>query len=261
MKIRTFGLKARDAKIEIDKPTLLVGHNGAGKSTVADGVRFLALGYVPSLGKRPSDTAALMRGDEMEVGLTLDDGRSIERRLYREGDALKTAASASWLKNAKPSEAAAEISRLVGDEERDAAECLDIRQLLAATPNDRAARLERLMQAAGASPDARIVAICRRTVQRLLAMDDGRMPADYMLAVPMLAEGHAAALRDISDDLAARVTDGGLEACQTWANEGKREAGVDLKRRQAAEIEIKARLEALPHGGAAERDKLAARAE
>src|SRR5579872_6122340 len=153
MRLITKGMGAHDADVEIKPLTLLVGENGSGKSKRAEAIRFLALGYVPALGKRPMDTAALMNGQGISVEMVLDGGRTLRRTLDRKDEGYTVGAEASWLRNAKQAEHAKAILGMFGGEELDVAECLDIRQLLSATPNQRAARMEQLLAAGQRSAD------------------------------------------------------------------------------------------------------------
>ena len=47
--------------------TIITGPIGSGKTTIADAMRLALLGYVPSLGKRASDTGTLCGSDEQRV--------------------------------------------------------------------------------------------------------------------------------------------------------------------------------------------------
>ena len=242
MKLRTVGLKARDLDIDLGGKNILVGPNGSGKSTASDAIRFLALGYVPALGKRPVDTAALMGGEKMTVALMMDNGRVIQRELGREGDALKSDIEVSWLKKAKTVEASKEILGLFGTEEADAAECLDIRTLLTAKPNERAARIEQMMAASGPDAEERAQAIARFTVQRLIGIDESRMPKKLKDALPMLADSQRGILKSSSGQIRGKIAEGGFAAAIDWANGEKREASTGLRRLQSARKELDKRL-------------------
>jgi DNA repair exonuclease SbcCD ATPase subunit len=242
MRIVTKGLKARDHELELGRLTVLVGPNGSGKSTVSDALRFAALGYVPAFGKRPVDTAALMAGDSLSVDVSLEGGKAFRRSIDRREKGYVAGAEASWLRNCKPSEAGKEIVGLFGDEEQDAAECLDIRQLLAATPNQRAARIEQLLAAGAMPPAEKAKAVARLTVQRLLDLPDERMPADYAKALPMVAESQMTVLKIVAPMLEAKVRDAGTAGAIAWANEAKREAATGLRQKEQAEKELRTRL-------------------
>jgi hypothetical protein len=252
MNLVTKAIKAKDQNLEFDGPILAVGPNGSGKTTLAEALRFLACGHVPALGKRLQDTAALMSDREMSVSLTLPDGRSIRRWIARQDKGFIQGAEASWIKNGKPTEIADEIKRLFGAEDVDAAEALDIRELLNATPNQRAARLEALASA-GRKTAAQIAeAVARFTVQRLAEVSDERMPADYMQALALVADRQAAALKANAKMLLAKITDGGLAGALTWANEEKRRAQQEVQGKEKAAKELETRAAEVPEPAAAE---------
>ena len=85
IQLKTEGMKGHDHEVEIAPLTLVSAPNAQGKSTLADAIRFAALGYSPNLGKRTADTAALMRGNQMAVTVTLPDDRVFTRALSRKG--------------------------------------------------------------------------------------------------------------------------------------------------------------------------------
>jgi hypothetical protein len=246
MKLTTAGLKARDHQVEIGGLNVLVGPNGSGKSSIADAIRFLALGYVPSLGKRPVDTAVLMSDREIMVSLDLPGARSVSRTMVRTDKGYQVGAGCSWLRSAKASESSKEITALFGAEEQDVAECLDIRQLLAATPNQRAARIEQLLSAGKRTPEETAAAVARLTIQRLIDVPDDRMPADYKQALPMVAEGHAEVLREVAGMLLAKITEAGITGALSWANEEKRGAANGLQAKTKAEQELRLRAAEVP---------------
>src|SRR3982751_7081885 len=134
MILKISGFKAHNHAIRLDPLMVISASNGAGKSAVAESLRFLALGYVPGLGKRPQDTASLLRGGAMTVSLELDDGRTLSRSLEDTPKGYRTEATCSWIEGGRSSTHAREILGLFGRDEEEVAESLDIRQLLAATP-------------------------------------------------------------------------------------------------------------------------------
>ncbi len=157
--VRSRGLKARDAEVRLGQCNLLLGQVGAGKSSVLDSIRYGFLGFVPHLGRSEAATARLMRNGEITVDLILDDGRFCRRTLAiestRKGTTLRGGASCSWLpEDTISSEAADAIVRLAGQNAVDAAEHLDLRELLACTPAERARRITALLDASGMSPEA-----------------------------------------------------------------------------------------------------------
>ena len=256
MKLITKGLKARDQELEIQPLNILVGANGSGKSTTGDGLRFLALGYVPTLGKRPADTAALMSGQEMSVSLQFKDGKAIERSLAKEGKALVGNAACSWNQSNKTSEHAKAITALFGVEDLDAAELMDIRSLLNATPAARAARVEQLVTAGALSPDARATAIAALTVMRLADTTAARMPENYLDALALVPEGQQKILKLVAAQLMTTVQEKGIEGTLNWANAEKREAATGLVRKEQAAKEIRAKLQDIPEPNHESLDKM-----
>src|SRR5689334_4379197 len=145
MRLQISGFKAHNHVLRIDRLMVLSASNGAGKSAVAESLRFLALGYVPGLGKRPQDTASLLRGAAMKVSLELADGRTLWRRLEQTPKGFRTQAHCSWVESASSAVNAREIMALFGRDEEEVAESLDIRQLLSASPLQREARIAALL--------------------------------------------------------------------------------------------------------------------
>jgi len=247
MKLITKGVKGVDHEVSLGPRNLITGPNGSGKSTIADSIRFGALGYVPALGKRPVDTAALMHNGSMSVELVLDDGRTVRRSLDRQDRGFIAGAEASWLRNAKPTETAKAILGIFGAEEQDVAECLDIRELLTATPNQRSARIEQLLAAGQRSPEEIARAVARFTVMRLIPnLPEDRMPADYLEALPMVTDRHKAALKEHASILGAKITEAGIQGALAWANEEKRDAATGLKQKEAAAHELRKRAVEIP---------------
>ena len=244
MRLVTKGFKGRDAAIEIKGAKIVVGPTASGKTAIADALRFLAMGFVPYLGKRPQDTAALLRdGDrELSVELVADTG-SAKRTLIRHDKGYSVDASASWLIQAKPSEQAKGVSSLFGKEEVDIAEILDLRELLNATPNTRAARLEALVASGKRTADETLVAVKRKIVQRLADVDDGRMAAikDYKDLLPLVPVKCLEVLNDSADALAAKIRDAGIPGALAWANEGKKTSADGVRRREQARKELSLR--------------------
>lgn len=246
MRITTKGFKGHDLDLELRRLNVLVGPNGSGKSTIAEAIRTVALGYVPSLGKRPVDLAALMRDDLMSVEMTLDGGRTIRRSLQRRDSGYTAAAEASWMRQAKPGEISKAITKLFGDEELDVAEALDIRQLLAATPNQRAARIEQMLNAAARGPDEIASDVARLIVMRLAETTEDRMPADYRDALPMVPEKQKGVLFDQADMIKSKIAEAGIQGALTWANAEKRDKSEGLKRKSAAAEELSKRAAQVP---------------
>jgi len=242
MKITTKGVTAHDRAIDLEKLNLFVGPNGAGKSTINNALRFLALGYVPALGKRPVDTAALMSNGSMEVELTMDDGRTIRRSQVRTSTGYQQSAEASWLKNTKPSETGKEIVGLFGAEEIDVAEALDVRQLINATPNQRTARIEQLLDSGKRPASETAAAVARLTLMRLVPnLDEKNVPENYMDLLPLITKGQRAVLVENAEMLESKIGEAGIGGAMTWANEQKRFSADGLKRKEAAAEELRRR--------------------
>ncbi|HEV3026996.1 MAG TPA: hypothetical protein VG457_05445 [Planctomycetota bacterium] len=246
MRITTKGIGAHDQDLELRRLTLLVGPNGSGKSKVAEAIRMVALGYVPALGKRPVDLAALMHGESMSVELSLDGGRTIRRGLELREAGYTASCEASWMRQGKPGEVSKAITKLFGDEEIDVAECLDIRQLLTATPNQRSARMEPLLKAGTRSAEDIAGDVARLIVMRLAETTEDRMPADYRDALPMVPDKQKEILFEQADMLKTKILEAGIQGAITWANEEKRNASEGLKRKNAAAEELRKRAAQVP---------------
>lgn len=189
-RVEIVGLKCNDSAENLGPRTLVTGEVGSGKSRISDALRFAALGYVPAQGKREADTARLMRGALMRVTVTLSDGRSFWRQLRRKGPGFTSEAGASWMDvDAKPSEVSEAIRSLFGSSDLEAEECLDLRALLAASPNERAKRIEALLDATAMTPADQVSLLYALPVFKLAKMDASRIPA-----APAEAEKAAAAL-------------------------------------------------------------------
>src|SRR3990167_7244242 len=175
--IRTAGLGEHNLDLDLDRLTLLVGPNGSGKSTAANALRIAALGHVPQLGRTEAATALLLSDREMSDEATLPGNRIIRRALRpKPKGGYSLSAECSWLgEGATADEHAAAAVALFGGDSQSVAECLDIRQLLALTGNQRAARIERLITSS-TDAQSQCVALARYTLQRLGASSGERMP-------------------------------------------------------------------------------------
>lgn len=247
MKLTTKGFKAHDRVTVIEELSLFTGPNGAGKTSIADALRFVALGYIPSLGKRPVDTAALMANGSMEAELSFPDGLTIRRGITKTPTGYQQSAEASWLRNAKPSETAKEILGLFGNEELDVAECLDIRQLLSAPPNQRAGRIEQLLDTGKRPASETAAAVARFTLMRLVSgLDEANVPENYMDLLPLIAKGHKAVLVANAKMLESKISEAGIAGALTWANEEKRLASTGLKQKEEAAHQMRLRAAQVP---------------
>lgn len=251
-RLRVTGLRARDLDVTLDRLALVTGDPGSGKTTVADAIRFLALGYVPALGKTEAATAALMRGAEISVHLDLPDGRWAERSLSRAGKGLRSAAVASWIDpDATATEHGAALTALFGPDREGAAEHLDLRGLMAASPAQRATRLEALldataMSAAEAAGWVQAMATCRLAGHDRIPDDLARAQAvagglQVSLEPPQVA-GLGAALAEIPSQIAEQGIGGAL----TYAGRARRDADASRRQGAAAFKTLEARRAELP---------------
>jgi len=177
-RVEIVGLKSSDGVQSLGPRTLVTGEVGSGKSRIADALRFVALGYVPAQGKREADTARLMRGGLMRVTVTLADGRQFWRALRRKGQGYTAEAGASWMPvDAKPSEISEAIRGLFGASDLEAEECIDLRALLAASPNERARRIEAILDATAMTREQQRDLLGALPVFRLSGLPQERIPA------------------------------------------------------------------------------------
>ena len=89
-RISAQNFKGLNFTLDLKDINFLVGSNFAGKTARTDAIRFLLLGYLPELGKTNIATFGLASGREMVVEGTTDTGLTIRRRLYLQGDSVKT---------------------------------------------------------------------------------------------------------------------------------------------------------------------------
>lgn len=251
LQVELNGVKLLDQKVELSPLTVLLGLPGTGKSSVLTAIRLAALGYEPSRGKREADTAEVMRGDSLSVRVDLSDGRFFSRTLSRTGRSLKSEIRASWLPPTATNTAQAEAIRsLFGASDVEAAEHLDLRELLAASPNERAARIEALLAATAAKPEDQRAILGGLARCRLAGVDEDRLPADpdepgfddavlglSALLKPAVRNRISAALDPIGKEIAG----GGVPAALVAANAKKREAASSVKQKTAARAEIENR--------------------
>lgn len=253
MKLRTEGLKGHDADVTLARLVTVVAPNGSGKSSLSEAIRFAVLGYSPAFGKRPQDTAALLRGRRMSVDWQIDDLHTISRVLTaKEDGGYQTTVSASWVKRVKGAQPHQEILQLFGRDEQDIAEMLDVRELLGLSPNLRAARLQALLAAASATPEELAAEIAAQTVMRLANVAPERMPEDYRTLMPLLSDGMRAALKGLAPTLLAKLRETGIAGVCEWSNGLKREHAAAAKNKAAAAHELGERLAGLGEAAAEE---------
>lgn len=255
------GFKVPALDVRLRERTLLWGPNGTGKTAVLDAIRVAILGYVPALGKRLQDVAALIRGRSASVTLHLSDGRTLSWQFDRSArGALTSRTLCSWLPDgATQMEHRAAALELVADDETTVAEVLDARALLRATPAQRTARIQGLLAAGTMTPEER-VAVGLDFAARRLADAVGRdVPtAACVELIPGTKEagshhGQRRVFDAELDAFRARLREDTATAIE-WARIEKNEAAKKVRERKAAAEELKARLDALPAVFSAEID-------
>ena len=245
MFVETKGLKGHDLSLDLSQLTLLTGPTSSGKSTIAEAIRIIALGFVPALGRRLWDTACLMRGRKTEVTLTLEDGRTIFRKIEDTARGYTAGVTCSWLDatTAQKEHAAAALT-LFGQEEQDIAEALDIRELLKASPLQRAARIEPLVASTAGTAKDQLLA--RYTTQQLLHYPDEHMPENWRPLLKTLDEAQQGIIRTVWPMVKAKLAETNPTAAGSWVNQQKRDAAQTLRAKTQAKHEIEARLGDLP---------------
>ncbi len=244
------GLRAADRELALGDLTLLLGPIGSGKSSVLDAIRYAALGHVPHIGKSESATASLMRGDTLAVSAATGIGsisRSLTRTMERGKPVMRSQAEASWLPpDTALSEHDAAITGLFGASAVDAAEHLDLRELLSCSPAERARRISALLDAAGLTPDA----ASKRFRSLLMHRLNEQCPADVTQIEDGPLGGLAPDVRPLvapfADRIETRLRGGGIAAAEGAARDEAKAATASGKSARAARGEIEDRLHALP---------------
>ncbi|GEM_PF-6979309 len=247
MKVIGEGFKRADVSVDIQPLTLITGPNASGKSTVAEVIRFTSLGYIPTLGKRPMDTAAIVRGRSARGELHLDTGQIITRTITNEKNGYTTKTHCSWLTRAKPSEHSQAAIGLFGDEEIDVAEAMDIRQLLNASPNRRAARIQKMLTST--SGEAYIEMVAKLTTQRLVDVEDRHVPSDWRIMQKSFTPHQLASVKSIFPKVKAQMVSSGLAGAHAYVVEQKNIAAQEAHRMKLAGQEIQTRLKELENLG------------
>lgn len=249
LRLQTYGLRSTDRAVALNRLNLLLGPVGAGKSSLLDAIRFVALGYVPVLGKSEAATARLMRGDEIAVAFELGEGRTIQRKLIRDGAKFRGEYRASWLpRKSKDTEHGEAIRKLFGGSELEAAEHLDLRTLLSCSANERAKRIEQLLDASALPPND----VSRRgaalMLLRLADVDPKRMPAGVDEAeevaagcAKMIDAAVLPFVRQVEVTLAAKLLQDGIAKTAEEVKQKKLDAAEDARRKVAARGEIEDR--------------------
>lgn len=247
------GFKVPALDVRLDKRTVLWGPNGTGKTAVLDAIRVAILGYVPALGKRLQDVAALIRGRSASVTLHLSDGRTLSWQFDRSArGALTSRTLCSWLPDgATQTEHRAAALELVADDETTVAEVLDARTLLVATPAQKTARIQGLL-ASGAMPAEERLSLGLDLAARRLADAVGRdVPtAACVDLIPGTRDdgahhGQRRVFDAELDAFKARLLEDAATAIE-WARLEKNEAARRVRDKVAASGEIAARLDSLP---------------
>ena len=178
MRLEFHGLKSADRSVELSRLNLFRGPVGSGKSTALDALRLLALGYVPANGKAESSTARLMRESEILVRLSLGD-RLLERSLSLDKGKFRGGAVDSTLPpKAKATEHAESIRALFGVSDTEAAENLDLRQLLAASGNERAKKVQALLDSSGLTNAEIMALVAPLAICRAAKYPEDRLPQE-----------------------------------------------------------------------------------
>lgn len=245
----TTQLAALGCKVEeIDQPLharlIITGPNGSGKTSVAEAIRFLALGHIPALGKRHGDTAAIMADRTMSVMMTLTDNRQAARTLSRDGKRLTAECIASWIDSDDQDDHHAAIRSLFGPDDRRVAEMLDVRTLLNESPNKRAESLQPLLEVE-TDPDEVANAIAEQTVRRLAGKESVGLD-DWRVLVPILPAPERDRLQPMGSEIKSRVRDAGISAVIDWAKNEKNRSGASVRTTQAAQKELESRMPVTP---------------
>jgi len=258
------GLKAREQTVALNALNLHYGPNESGKSSINEALRILALGNVPALGrgrKNLQALAPLLNGRELLVEATLADGRTFTRQIVNNGRGLSSDVSCSWLDaKAKQDDHHAAILSLFSakGDERDVEEAVDIRSILNASPNERAARIEPLAAMGSQTPEEKLNTFRMLLLSRLTGRPLDQLPPVWTEGAKLLKLPQTAALRDVWPGLKAQFLAQPLPSVLAWANEKKRAANQSLQKKTQARKELEARVGSLPKESVAECERLEA---
>lgn len=248
-------LEARGVKIAagrtipLSKMTLLLGDHGSGKSAAMAAVRLGALGYDASLGRTNDATARLMAGEDMQTTIHFDDGSAATRTWRRRRGSVQGDSTASWLPTGTATEAGEAIRARFGANDEEVAEALDLRELLNASPNERARRIEAILDATSSvrDPDAAFVAL---VLARIAGLDETRIPSQpddlevWIRATRATTTKDHLAVLD-SNPVRVRLRERGAADALVLAGEWKRALDQELKTKRAARQELEDRIQAL----------------
>ena len=85
--IKMQGIKGQNTEQALTGRDIIIGRNGAGKTTRLQSMSLAAMGYVPGKGKTPADTFELASDDTMTVGIESDSFQM--DRTYKKSSKLK----------------------------------------------------------------------------------------------------------------------------------------------------------------------------
>jgi len=77
------GIKGTNAKQTLTGRDIIIGSNGAGKTTRSQSLGLALLGYIPGKGKKNEETMKLTSGNAIEVGFVTSDLRGVTRKFSR----------------------------------------------------------------------------------------------------------------------------------------------------------------------------------
>lgn len=250
-----YGLRCLDRSFDLMRCVYVTGPHGRGKTSIKDAISFLALGYVPRVGRTESSTARLMSGRELSVRATFDDGRVAERRLTNLGSRFRGDAFASWVPSkAKMSEHAEAILQLFGADAREVEENLDLGTLLDSSPQTRARRLEEILDASNTPAELQVLAFHALAAARLSERDadvvwaigsPDELGAWTVAQLSALPPERRAALPAVADNLSDTLLRRGIPEAIGMAAEYRSSAAAGLEQRVQARRELEARIASL----------------
>ena len=245
------GFRGRSFRHELATLNYVHGPHGSGKTSVSDALRFAALGYVPDGGKDSAALSRLMSGRALDVALVLDDGTTIDQGLIHSRGSVSGVAAASWSMEKGLRAHQAEIVSRFGVDRREVEENLDLRTLLNASPQQRAGRLEEILDATGATTQQMREWLSSLMLARMAGAD-----ADAVFGAPDLGLYEAAlfdqlaphekeGFRKAYDHLSPLLAEGIANLLET-ANRMANEHGRVLAEKRAARGELEDRQAELP---------------